>query len=103
MKKLVIRLCAMACLPGLSWAQSAAADAAAPVPALQYRSVFAGMPVGVEQETLDWRAANAEVGQFRNGHVDILKWEENRLRAQPGATPSMPMQHAPAQPVPARP
>lgn len=48
---------------------------AAAVPAVLYRSVFADTPVGVEAEQADWKKANAEVGQFKRGHVDVLKWE----------------------------
>ena len=50
-------------------------DPAAPVPPSRYRSVFADTPTGVETGTEDWKKANADVGQFRNGFVDILKWE----------------------------
>jgi len=55
---------------------------AAPVPQVAYRSVFVDTPVGVETEEADWRRANAEVGQFQRGHVDILRWE-----AQQGPKP----------------
>ncbi len=57
-------------------------DPAAPVPAVLYRSVFVDTPTGVETEEADWKKANAEVGQFRRGHVDILQWE-NRKEAKP--------------------
>ena len=50
-------------------------DPAVPVPAVVYRSVFGGASAGVESGTVDWRSANETVGQFRRGHVDILKWE----------------------------
>ena len=55
---------------------------AAAVPAVRYRSVFVDMPKGVETEEADWRKANAEVGQFKRGHVDILQWE-NKQGAKP--------------------
>lgn len=55
------------------------ADPAAPVPAPQYRSVFTG-PAGVEEETVDWKKANADVAQFPRGHIDLLRWEEQGLR-----------------------
>ncbi len=48
---------------------------AVPVPSVLYRSVFADTPAGVEAEQVDWKKANAEVGQFKRGHVDVLKWE----------------------------
>jgi len=50
-------------------------DPAASVPVVQYRSVFANVPTGVESTEVDWRRANDDVGQFRRGHIDILKWE----------------------------
>ncbi len=56
-------------------AADAAVDPASPVPAVLYRSVFTDTPVGVETGEVDWRRANDDVGQFRRGHVDILKWE----------------------------
>ncbi len=65
------------------------ADATSPVPAVQYRSVFADTPTGVEQESVDWKKANAEVGQFRRGHVDILKWEAQQPAAPGDATKSV--------------
>ena len=52
-------------------------DPAAPVPAVQYRSVFSPASGGVETREVDWRRANDDVGQFRRGHVDILKWESD--------------------------
>ena len=55
---------------------------AAAVPAVRYRSVFVDTPKGVETEEADWRKANAEVGQFKRGHVDILQWE-NKQGAKP--------------------
>ncbi len=73
----------------LAWAQAplpAAADPADPaavVPRAAYRSVFADTPTGVEAEQADWKKANAEVGQFRRGHMDLLKWEEERARTAP--------------------
>ena len=66
------------------------ADAKVSVPAVVYRSVFADTPTGVEQETADWRKANAEVGQFRRGHVDILKWEAEQEARRKAAMPPVP-------------
>ena len=54
---------------------------AAPVPAVLYRSVFADTPTGVETEQADWKKANAEVGQFTRGHIDVLKWEAAHAEA----------------------
>lgn len=56
-------------------AADAVLDPAAPVPAVRYRSVFGDAPTGVEATEVDWRKANDDVGQFRRGHIDILKWE----------------------------
>lgn len=46
-------------------------------------------PTGVEQDRVDWKKANADVGEFRNGFVDILKWEsaQDALKT-PGAAPA---------------
>jgi hypothetical protein len=52
------------------------------VPAVLYRSVFVDTPTGVETEEVDWKKANAEVGQFKRGHVDILQWEAKQ-KAKP--------------------
>jgi hypothetical protein len=67
----------------------AANDPNAAVPPVVYQSVFADTPKGVETQTIDWKKANAEVGQFRRGHVDILKWEESNPQAKP-PTPGNP-------------
>ena len=75
MKSLFLLISAFAAVPGWVSAQPGAADPAAQVPAVVYRSVFADTATGVEMESTDWKAANGAVGQFTNGHVDILKWE----------------------------
>lgn len=61
-----------------------AANPATPVPAATYRSVFAGLPAGVEQTAGDWKKSNADVGQFKRGHADLLKWEQSQ-GSQPAA------------------
>ena len=66
-----------------------ASQASTPVPAVAYRSVFADLPQGVETTVLDWKAANAAVGQFKRGHADLLKWEQEQAR-----TPAPPTQGA---------
>ena len=63
------------------------ADPAAPVPGTSYRSAFEALPKGVEEGSVDWRAANAEVGRFPRGHIDLLKWEQSQ-GAQPAAAPA---------------
>ena len=60
------------------------------VPAVMYRSVFVDTPKGVETGELDWRRANAEVGQFKRGHVDVLKWEEEQAKGRAAPTPPVP-------------
>jgi hypothetical protein len=77
------------------------ADPAAPVPRIEYRCAFAGTPRGIEEGGVEWKQANAEVGRFPRGHVDLLKWEEAQgaqrgSTPQPAPTPSAP---APAQPA----
>ncbi len=59
--------------------KSSKADAA--VPSVTYRSVFRETSLGIEQEKLDWRKANDDVGKFTRGHVDILKQEEMDAKA----------------------
>jgi hypothetical protein len=54
-----------------------ASQAGTPVPAVTYRSVFTDLPQGVEETVVDWKAANATVGQFKRGHADLLKWERD--------------------------
>lgn len=56
------------------------------VPPVLYRSVFIDTPTGVETEESDWKRANAEVGQFKRGHMDILRWEEAQAAKVPDAT-----------------
>ena len=64
-------------------------DPAAFVPPARYRSVFADTHTGVEQDSVDWKKANADVGEFRNGFVDILKWESaQEALKNPGAAPA---------------
>ena len=58
-----------------------ASDAASPVPALPYHSVFADLPQGVEEGSTDWKAANKAVAQFPRGHIDLLQWEKARAAA----------------------
>jgi hypothetical protein len=64
-----------------------AADPAAPVPPVPYRSVFSDLPTGVEAGREDWKKANNDVGRFTRGHVDILKSEQQAAPAAPPATP----------------
>ena len=73
-------------------------NAAVFVPPVLYRSVFVDTPTGVETESVDWKRANADVGQFKRGHIDVLKWEEEqaaRRKAMPAgaAQPAAPSGH----------
>jgi hypothetical protein len=49
---------------------------------------FAAGPLGVQAQTsstpaaVDWRSANDAVGQFKRGHIDLLKWERANLPAE---------------------
>ena len=96
MKSLFLLISAFAAVPGWVSAQPGAADPAAQVPAVVYRSVFADTPTGVEMESTDWKAANGAVGQFTNGHIDILKWEaaQEQKKGQAPMPRPMPMPHA---------
>jgi hypothetical protein len=59
-----------------------------PVPAVTYRSLFTDLPQGVENTVVDWKTANASVGQFPRGHADLLLWEEAQAQKKKG--PAMP-------------
>lgn len=79
-----------------------AADPAAPVPRPAYRSVFQDTPTGIEQDAADWKKANAEVGQFTRGHIDLLRWEERQTApaaGPPAAAPAAPAAVRPATPA----
>jgi hypothetical protein len=58
-------------------------------PPVLYRSVFVDTPTGIETEETDWKKANADVGQFKRGHMDILRWEEAQAAKVPNATKSI--------------
>jgi hypothetical protein len=64
-----------------------AASPQAQVPFANYQNALRGLPQGVESQSTDWRSANDTVGQFKRGHIDLLKLE-NAPPAQPGALPS---------------
>lgn len=67
-----------------------AASADTPVPPALYRSVFADLPTGVEETRVDWKKANTDVGQFKRGHADLLKWEQEQEQAKAADRPSSP-------------
>ncbi len=59
----------------------AVARPATATPPVRYQPMA---PTGASARVLeleDWKAANATVGQYRRGHMDIVKWE----KAQPPA------------------
>ncbi len=66
-----------------------AANPQAQVPVVNYQSALAGLPQGVESQSTAWRSANDTAGQFKRGHIDLLKLE-NTPAAPPGAQPSTP-------------
>ncbi|MEY3488138.1 MAG: hypothetical protein RL075_2143 [Pseudomonadota bacterium] len=63
-----------------------AASPQAQVPLANYQSALRGLPQGVESQSTDWRSANDTVGQFKRGHIDLLKLE-NAPPAQPRSQP----------------
>lgn len=66
------------------------ADPAAAVPPLAYRSVFPPAQGAALAAPGDWRRLNAEVGQFQNGHIDIIKWEARHATATGPVPPAAP-------------
>lgn len=84
-------LCMLALAYGGAHAQTtldAVASPTAYAPPVLYRSVFVDTPTGIETNEHDWRQANAEVGQFKRGHVDILRWEEAQAKKAASAEPA---------------
>ena len=66
--------------PAINNNTGTATDPQATVPPGVYQSVFADTPTGVEMKTDEWHKANADVGQFKRGHVDILKREKAKTK-----------------------
>jgi hypothetical protein len=93
--------------PVLALAQTKApsvTDPLAAVPSVIYQSVFDDSPKGVETLSVDWKKANAEVGQFKRGHIDILKWEEAQAaQARPAEKPRASEPVGPSKPAAASP
>jgi hypothetical protein len=67
-----------------------ASSPATPVPSVEYRSPFQDIPKGVETNVVDWKASNTAVGQFKRGHIDLLKWEAEQSRSKTPAAGSKP-------------
>lgn len=86
MKKMSFVAGTLLCTPVFAQLPSPA-DPSIPVPAVAYRSVFANTPASMGMQASDWKEANAQVGQFRRGHADVLKWEQAQQQAmQPNAS-----------------
>ena len=86
--------------PAGAVAQAAVTNPSAAVPPVVYQSVFNESPTGVETKSVDWKKANAEVGQFKRGHVDILKWEESQLKEKLAGKPVAKPEVAPTKATP---
>lgn len=92
LKNLIFWACVLLGAPGLALAENSLmptipsqanpVDPSAAAAPVVYQSVFADTPTGVETQSIDWKKANAEVGQFKRGHVDVLKWEESQPAKQ---------------------
>ncbi len=102
-KSLLLPGCAFALMAGAQAQAPGPADPAAAVPPPVYRSAFPATQADPLAAPGDWRRLNAEVGQFENGHVDIIKWEARNAGAArpvapaPGAAPPPAMGHKPGQ------
>lgn len=90
MRRTTLAALLAACISSGTLAQTLAADPAAAVPAVPYRSAF-GSPVPVPPSTevnlADWAQANADVGRNLRGHTDILKWESANPAPSDAADP----------------
>lgn len=80
---------ALVAAPTIAMAKSSVADPGAVVPPVVYQSVFVDGPKGVETTSTDWKKANAQVGQFKRGHMDILKWDDAHNPANPAVPETM--------------
>ncbi len=69
-------------------AQAARPEAA--VPPVPYQAMTPAGFSGLASDAVDWKAANAEVGQFRRGHRDIVRWEKDRAAAPAAPAPAEP-------------
>jgi len=88
-------LLATLALPGWALAQTALppiADPAASTAPAHYQSVFAHTPTGVEQDRVDWKQANADVGtqQHHHHHESMAPPQQD---AAPAATPPAHVHH----------
>ena len=84
--------------PNVAAAAASVTDPGSTVSPVVYQSVFADTPTGVEMQSVDWKKANTEVGQFKRGHADILKWEESQPAIPGGAGTSRGTHNHPSKP-----
>lgn len=91
MTKTFLPALALLAWPALTAAQGMPAAGTEPTasPPPAYRSALDYQPRGVVAERDDWTAANARVGRYRRGHIDILKAEQTEAR-QPVPAPPQP-------------
>lgn len=97
-KLLFLLGCGLALHAGAHAQAPGPADPAAAVPPVVYRSAFSPPQPDALAAPGDWRRLNADVGQFENGHMDIIKWEA-RNPAAPGAAAPIPAPAAAAPPA----
>jgi hypothetical protein len=95
----LVLACALLWQTSIAQTPMAAANPAAKVPAVEYRSVFKETSLGVEKDKTAWRTANDEVGKFTRGHIDILKWEEQEAAKAMRGSMDKPMDKAMEKPV----
>ena len=93
--RLPLSAAVLAALLPLTAAATDVADPAAAVPRAAYRSVFDGLPRGIEEASVPWKDANAGVAQFPRGHIDLLKWEESNAPGAPPSTAPSPVRATP--------
>ncbi len=67
---------------------AAAAQPDAAAPPVRYVPMAPAGASGLMVEREDWKAANATVGQYRRGHMDIVRWEKAQARNPVPATPT---------------
>jgi len=86
LKIMSLMACTLLCAPVFAQPLSAAAPHI-PVPPVAYRSVFTEA-TSVVSQAQGWKESNDQVGQFRQGHADVLKWEQaqSAYAAQPQPT-----------------
>lgn len=97
-KTLFLLGCGLALHAGAQAQAPGPADPSAAVPPTVYRSALTPPHPEALAAPGDWRRLNADVGQFENGHMDIIKWE---ARNAAGARTPVPAPASPSAPAPA--